>query len=199
MKTQMKFQKYLTLASLVFSALCIVFAFFFNSGMLYSIKFSIGEQYNIAGIKNLYDYAQAANNVLVIMAIVMLLCTVVLFITATNKRRNYYVTNYIAIGLVSLFALACAITFLVIMGKTLSLCAGVDLDAWYNVYTNELSVDSYSTNKATIYIGIIVAIVMIVMAAIWVLNAIWKAKLMKGEKALLEKGAVQSSETMEVA
>lgn len=209
MKTQMKFQKYLTLASLVFSALCIAFAFFFNSGMLYEIKFYSVKQYYVEGAKELYDYAQWANNVLVIMAIVLLLCTVVIYITATNTRRNYYVTNYIAIGLVALFALTCAVTFIVIMAKILMLCGGVDVAHWYELYITEEKLPGnrvhrpnpphFSTNKATIIIGLILAVIMIAMAVIWVLNAIWKVKLMQGEKALLNKSANVSSEVMEVA
>ena len=39
MKTQMKFQKILTLVCIIFAAVSIVYSFFFCSGMLYEIKF----------------------------------------------------------------------------------------------------------------------------------------------------------------
>lgn len=192
MKTQMKFQKILTLVSLIFAALTIVYSFFFYGGMLYEIRFYAVDQYDVPGSKELKDFSQSANSTLVVMCIVLLLCVVLLYLTLTNKRRKYYITNYIAIGVTVVYSVALAIAFFVIIGQTFALCAKVDLNAWktlyeaINDYGQKANPDHYSTSKVTLIIGIVVAVATLVMATAWVLNTVWKLKLMQGEKALLQ-------------
>ncbi|MGN1373359.1 MAG: hypothetical protein ACI4VK_04855 [Candidatus Coproplasma sp.] len=209
MKTQMKFQKILTLVCLIFAAAAIVYSFLFCSGMLYEIKFYNTNQYFVDGAKELYDYSQAANDMLVIMSIVLLLCVVLVIISAANKRRNYYITNYIAIGVLVAFSIACAIFFLIVAFKTLSLCAAVDVETWKEMYEfgQDIGLDElyhpypqhFSTNIVTPIVGIVFAIGMLGMAAAWIYNVIWKVLLMKGEKALLNRNVVASNEEVEVA
>lgn len=199
MKTQMKCQKILVLVSLIFAALTLVYSFFFVGGMLYEISFYTSEHYFVGGAKELHEYAQSANNTLVIMSIVLILCVVLNYIANSNKRRNYYVTNYIAIAVLVAFTVACSITFIVIMAKAFTLCGQVDVNAWYEHYTfvDRRGVrprpQHYSTSKISLIFGIILAVLMLVMAAAWILNTVWKIKLMQGEKALLK----QSNEMVE--
>lgn len=195
MKTQMKFQKILTLVCIIFAAVSIVYSFFFCSGMLYEIKFYKSTQYYVSGAKELYDYTQAANDTLLLMTIVLLLCVLLVLISAANKRRNYYITNYIAIGILVAFAIACAIFVLIVVFKTLSLCSNVDVASWKQYYETEQDIgldepyhpypQHFSTNKITPILGIFVAIGMLGMAVAWIYNVVWKVLLMKGEKALL--------------
>lgn len=192
MKTQMKYQKIISLVSLVFAALTIVYSFCFNGGMLFEIRYYVTPQYSVGGAKELYDFTQSAANVMAIFSIVTLLTVAIIYLTNTNKRRNYYVTNYVAIGLVLLCTFACAIILLVVIGKTFSLCAAVDLDAWYQLYkAGAPNPQHYSTSKYTLIIGIFVAIIMLVVTVAWVLNLVWKIKLMQGEKALLRESEVK--------
>lgn len=198
MKTQMKYQKILALASLIFAALTIVYSFFFTGGMLYEIQAYAVPQFNVGGADELNAFVQKGNNILVIMSIVLILCVVFVYLTNTNKRRNYYVTNYIAIGLLLAVTLACFITFIVIISKTFALCGAVDVDAWYELYIAErrggrVNPQHYSTNKSTLILGIFVAVLMLVMVAAWVLNTLWKVKLMRGEKALLQGNEVKEA------
>ncbi len=46
----------------------------------------------------LYELIQPFNNTLMYCGIVMVLLAVVLYVTACNKRRNYYISNYVVIG-----------------------------------------------------------------------------------------------------
>ena len=188
----MKFQKILTLVSLIFAALTIVYSFFFIGGMLYEIRFFAVDEYDLPGAKELKSFSQSANNTLVILAIVLLLCVVLLYITASNKRRNYYITNYIAIGITVVFSVVCSIVYIALIGKTFSLCDKVDMDAWRALLVG-VNAKHFSTNKATLGLGIFVAILMLVLAAAWALNTVWKIKLMQGEKALLENNQVKEA------
>ena len=150
MKTQMKYQKIISLVSLVFAALTIGYSFCFNGGMLFEITYYARPQYSVGGAKELYDFTQSAANVLAIFSIITLLTIAIIYLTNTNKRRNYYITNYVAIGLVLLCTFACAIAILVVVGKTFSLCAAVDVDAWYQLYQSGGSnPKQYSTKKDT--------------------------------------------------
>ena len=192
----MKFQKILSLVSLIFAAVTLVYSFSFNSGMLFEIQAYAVPQYNVAGAKELVDFAKTANNILVIMSIVLLLCVVVIYLTQTNKRRKYYITNYIAIGLLILFTLACAITFLVIIARTFALCGQVDTVEWLKKVEEvdpkvgaRLNPQHYSLSKVSLILGIVVAVLMLVLIAIWVLNTLLKIKLMRGEENLLKNSA----------
>lgn len=211
MKTQMKFQKILSLVSLIFAALTIVYGLCFISGTMYEclnyLPSNGKDKYEI-NAEGLYNYSQYANNVLVILAIVLLLTVVTVYITATNKRRNYYITNYISIGLVVAYAVACAIAMIVICSKTIGYANEIDYVKWKEWYDQTTKPDpygnfsyvnprNYSEDKTTLILGIVIAVILLVEAAAWIFNLIWKIKLMQGEKALLANGVEVKS--LEVA
>lgn len=210
MKTQMKFQKILSLVSLILAALTIALSLCFCSGVLSGIidyTTASFEQPDVIKADALFEYSQSANDTLLILSIVLLLVVAVIYITSTNKRRNYYVTNYVAIGLIVLYGLAYAIAALVIIGTTNGYVNQVDFEAWKELcdasttdrYGNVsyINPQTYTESRATIIIGIVLAVAVLADVAAWVLNLIWKIKLMQGEKALLAKGV--EAGTMEVA
>lgn len=204
MKSQMKFQKILSLVSLIFAAIVLVYSFSFNSGMLFEIQAYAKDQYNVAGAKELVDFAKNVNNVLVVMSIVLLLCVVVIYLTQTNKRRKYYITNYIAIGLLVLFTLACSITFLVLIVRTWALCNQVDTVEWLRLveheeYGTRLNPQNYSLSKVSLILGIVVSVIMLILIAVWIFNTLLKIKLMRGEENLLKGSApIADAEVKEV-
>lgn len=208
MKTQMKFQKILTLITLIVAALAVVLALSFSSGVFtaakqYSWKMADEDPF---GADAIYVYANQINNTLLIMAIVLLVTTVLLYLMGCNKRRKYYITNYIAIGIFAVYALVFGIILLVFCANCITLYNQIDFEAWkahesildpetgYPKYTQY-----YNDNCATVYLGIVLFVVLLVNIAAWALNLVWKIKLMKGEKALLEQGAVENQAELEVA
>lgn len=197
----MRFQKILTLVSLIIGALSFVFAVLFCSGIIYeSMAYtteysgdSLGD--DPIGADALFNFTQGANNALVILAIVLILTVVFLYITSTNKRRNYYITNYIAIGIAAVYAIVFAIVLIAICGQAAGYASQIDMAKWLE-YVQEVDTDRYgqtffvnpqrySESYATIALGFVLAVVVLAEAAAWVLNLLWKIKLMKGEKALL--------------
>ena len=189
MKTQMRFQKILMLVSLVVAALTFVFALFFLTGSLgYATKF---KDTNSINAENFVDASQNFVDTLVILSIVFILLAAVLFVTSCNTRRNYYVTNYVAIGLFVAFALFMTIFMIVNVSTTM------------NMFLNEINWDIvpdkiaalgglYDMSKSDVYpfvIGYVVAAIVLVDAVFLVLSTVWKVLLMKGEKKLLEGSA----------
>lgn len=197
MKTQMKFQKILSLVSLVVAALAIVLALCFCSGVMSEIINYLPEKYSI-GADKLYEYSQSANNTLVILSIVLLLAVVTIYISASNKRRNYYITNYVSLGIVIAYTLVFAIILFSICTTAMGYANEIDYVKWkefYEAHTTDrygnisyTNPRNYSESRLTLVLGIVLAIVLLVEVAAWVLNLIWKIKLMQGEKALLANG-----------
>lgn len=206
MKTQMKFQKILTLITLIVAALAIVLALSFCSGIFTAAKNYVdGDDW---GANDIYYYGNKVNGMLLILAIVLLLTVVLLYVMGCNKRRKYYITNYIAIGVFALYALVFGIILLIICANCLNLYNQIDFKGWrayesimeeFNGELRPANNQYYNDNVATVYLGIVMFVVLLVNITAWALNLVWKIKLMKGEKALLEQSAVEDKTELEVA
>ena len=203
MKTQLKFQKILTMVSLIISALVFVYGLIFFSGNLSGdgLLAYINDAYGDARVDYKADGflqpAQTFNKALIIIAIVGILVAVTLFITSCNTRRNYYVTNYVAIGLNVVMGLVVAMFLIINISILMSYFYGkVDWDAIFAHAESRKEAkreyaDKLSKSPAIFIIGYVVSILTLANAAAWILNLIWKLKLMKGEKQLLQNGLVK--------
>lgn len=208
MKTQMKFQKILSLATLIVAAFTFVYTLCFFSGSLGDIYWNLEPVKVTAGItgditfdinaKNFYNTAQAFNDALFFLSVFFILIAVTLYITASNTRRKYYITNYISVIAVALYAFVFALYALIMVSKCFDLFVN-DIDwATYLAKYNYGYVEGaprrfpyYSDDKTIFYIGYVLFAIVLVNAGALVFNLIWKIKLMKGEKLLLEKGFVK--------
>lgn len=202
MKTQMKFQKIMCLVMLLAGALSAVYCFIYCTGGLANIGLSISKDAN--GVKytegfeeaqQLYLDVQPFNTALLILSIVMILAAAFLYITATNKRRNYYVTNYVATGLVCAIDVGISIYVLVMnsifMGRFLNITNNPDMVAkWQEIVTAYNGAISYSPSPWPFALGYVIYILVILACVALVLNLVWKIKLMKGERELLSGKAV---------
>lgn len=200
MKTQMRFQKILTLVTLIISALTVVYALIFFSGSLSDIYRNLepvthgAVTYDI-NAKHFYEVAQSFNNFLFIMGIVFICVVVTLYITSSNKRRNYYITNYISIIAVAAFAIVFAIVAIILLSNCLNLFVNeIDWETYLAKY-NYRYVEGrprrypyYSDDKTMFILGYILFFVVLANGVALILNLIWKIKLMRGEKELLSKG-----------
>ena len=83
----------------------------------------------------------------------------------------------------------------VICGKCAQLAGQIDMAKWQE-FVNASKTDrygnvsyyyaqSYSESYATIALGFVFAVLILADVAAWILNTVWKIKLMKGEKELL--------------
>jgi hypothetical protein len=199
MKAQMKFQKILSLASLILSALTIVYALGFFTGNMSDILYYIASNHSkvdVIGADEFINTAQSFISTLVVLGIVYLLCVVTLYITQSNARRKYYITNYISVILVAAFALVLAIYIIAMESVCLNLFLnGVDW-AKYEVYqaaNASLGALEVSKSCAVFVIGYILSVIILIDVAALVYNLVWKILLMKGEKELLDVSASKTS------
>lgn len=206
MKTQMKFQKWLCFAILLLGALAVVDALCYCSGGLAGIGTTIRQVSGEAVTRtdfteaSLFLDVQSFNDMLLYLGIALILLAVVLYLTATNKRRNYYVTNYIATGVVSIGNVAISVYVLIKNGGYMSRFINEILNnesamAAYQKYAERNTEIGLAYSESTLmFILTIVLFALIIIASILlILNLVWKIKLMNGEKALLKNGLAKEA------
>lgn len=187
------------LVSLIVAAMTFVFGLFFLTGSLgYAGRYSMSSGKSAIGAEVFVEKTQGYVDLLVTLAIVFIVLAAFLYITACNKRRNYYITNYIAIGLFVAFALAMVIYIIIMVSDTQVL--------FHNEINWELVADQMidhpewpmkESENYQFIIGYVVAVIVLIDAALLVLNTVWKVLLMKGEKKLLAMSAKSDSATVE--
>ena len=210
MKAQMKFQKWMCLVMLIAGALGLLYAFCYmtgslselgqniNPGTTHTSKFTAKRGLNDA---LLYDDIQGFNTLMMYFGIAMILLAVVLYITASNKRRNYYVSNYVATGLCAGGNIVMSLVCLIMNASWRSEFLKVDFESWkaFNESGVELGLITethYGDSTAWFDVGFAVYAIIIVASVLLVLNLIWKIMLMKGEKQLLSNSVVAGGETV---
>ncbi len=210
MKAQMKFQKWMCLVMLIAGALGLLYAFCYmtgslselgqniNPGTTHTSKFTAKQGLNDA---LLYDDIQGFNTLMMYFGIAMILLAVVLYITASNKRRNYYVSNYVATGLCAGGNIVMSLVCLIMNASWRSEFLKVDFESWkaFNDTGVELGLITeahYGDSTAWFDVGFAVYAIIIVASVLLVLNLIWKIMLMKGEKQLLSNSVVAGGETV---
>ena len=192
MKTQMRFQKILMLVSLIVAALTFVYVLFFLTGSLgYATQYKYADDPVVntsIGAEKLVEKSQSFVDTMVTLCIIFIVLAAVLFLTSCNSRRNYYITNYIAIGLFVAYALFMMIFIMVNVSILMNMFL---YDIKWDIVSEQAAklMNKYPVSKGDIYtfaLGYVVAVVVLVNAVLLVLSTVWKVLLMKGEKQLLE-------------
>ncbi len=209
MKTQMKFQKYLCLAMLILGALTLVYAFCYATGGLAELgqllKPDGTSKFKAANGKEdatLFLEVQGFNDILMYCGIVFILLAVTLYITSCNKRRNYYISNYVATGVCAGGSIIISVILMAFNGMWMGRFQNVDYDSWlkfndsYKIIFGEDApppepYTHFSDSTAWFVIGFVVYSLVIVASILLILNLVWKIKLMQGEKKLLNGSAVE--------
>lgn len=189
MKTQMRFQKTLCLLTLIMSAITIVYAFGFITGGMATVGDIFDYRNDYFNAANVFNFGQQVNDIILNLGIVFLCLVALMYIFACQKRRNYYITNYIAIGVSALYMVVFAVVGIILVVQTqVMFISEVD---WETFYGGNISLDRFAhtgNSQVMFYIGYVVYFLVILNALALGYNLLWKIKLMKGEKALLEAG-----------
>ena len=189
MKTQMRFQKTLCLLTLIMSAITIVYAFGFITGGMATVGDIFDYRNDYFNAANVFNFGQPVNDIILNLGIVVLCLVALMYIFACQKRRNYYITNYIAIGVSALYMVVFAVVGIILVVQTqVRFISEVDWDTFYG---GNISLDRFAhtgDSQVMFYIGYVVYFLVILNALALGYNLLWKIKLMKGEKALLEAG-----------
>lgn len=138
----------------------------------------------------LYLNIQSFNNFLFYGSIGMILAAVLLYITACNKRRNYYITNYIATGICAGVDIVLSIVFMAMNASYKSqFLNNTDFTAWKALDESTRIANgmesAYSESTVMFDLGFVLYSIIIVAAIALVLNLVWKILCMKSEKQLL--------------
>lgn len=185
MKKQMKIQKIICFLALFASA----FAFIFSLGVsttVYNLNQTTAFMPGVIA-DGYYDAVQAFNHTYVLECIGLIVLAVLLFITQTSKRRNYYVSNYVAILAFAGYSLFVAITSLkTLQGFKETFLNETDFEMWKMIHE---MIDAVRYTESTFWFDINIAmlIIVVVASALLVLNLVWKIVLMVNEAKLLKK------------
>ena len=194
-KKQMTFQR-------VICFLCIaagVLVFLYALGMmtdLYDMLYNMipypddPSSAKVEGAMIYYDM-QGFNQDLLKAGIGVLLLAVLLMITGTHSRRKYYAANYTAVGL---FTAACIAAAAWAHGQVAAYKLQYLTTVDFQSLERRLSrAGTYTDSTFWFDIHIAVFAVALIAAALLVLNTIWKIRLMKQEKKLIEAGKAVSA------
>ena len=180
--------------SLVISALTFVFAMAFLTGgmgeVTYYLSVTGGVTTDLINCQKFVTASQDFVSTLEILSIVFILVAVFLLATASGTRRNYYITNYIAVGLFVAYALFIGIYILINVLQIQGLYLN-EID-WTKALGEAAKAD-HPLSKNVIGFGLgYAAFVIVLLDAIAVtLSTVWKVLLMKGEKNLLAASAAK--------
>ena len=194
-KKQMTFQR-------IICFLCIaagVLVFLYALGMmtdLYDMLYNMipypddPSSAKVEGAMIYYDM-QGFNQDLLKAGIGVLLLAVLLMITGTHSRRKYYAANYTAVGL---FTAACIAAAAWAHGQIAAYKLQYLTTVDFQSLERRLSrAGTYTDSTFWFDIHIAVFAVALIAAALLVLNTIWKIRLMKQEKKLIEAGMAVSA------
>jgi hypothetical protein len=189
-KKQLTVQRILCLAAVIVSAVVFIYALGIMTDLydaLYDTMRNPNDvfQTDVPG-SIVYYNMQAFNKVFLNYSIVLILISIVLFITNTHSRRRYYIGNYVATGL---FA-AAAVYLTVFAHSYIEIFKG----QWKQVDFAALKAHSemwgtlYTESTFWFDIHYLVFGLLLIVAGLLVYNAVWKYKLMKEEDRILEEG-----------
>ena len=193
-KKQMKIQKIVCLLVLAASVVVFLYSLGIMTDLYDSLYYTIPNKDNldrsrVDGARVYYDM-QPFNQQFLKFSIGLILCAVLLFLTNTNTRRRYYVSNIVAVVINAAINVYVAVWAHARIAEYKAQFLQVDFEALKKFAERQHTLYTESTFWFDIHIAVfafaIIAVVLLIA------NMIWKFQLMKEEKQLIEagKGAV---------
>ncbi len=187
------------IVTVIIGALGVVFALVFCSGAFNQLCRLSGKR--IDGLKDFINTVQSTNDTLFTIGIIDVVIGILPIIAACQKRRKYYITNYIAVGIVVVYQIVFAILVIVFVSNVMQAYNSVDLvsaAASYKTLGLNVQYGEFSTKPWTSTFGYVLVALTLVDAVLLVLNVVWKVLLMKGEAKLLSQSKPDDSESESV-
>lgn len=190
-KKQMKFQRLICYALLIASALVFVYSLGLVTDLYDAFYTTMRDPNNINNTKvegsQIYYHIQDFNKALTTASIVLIVCSILLFLTNTHSRRKYYLANYVAVGISSVANLGISVWAIInILKYRHQFLTTVDFEAlkayaeaWGTYYTES----TFWFDIAFVVFGLLLA-----ASALAIYNLIWKTKLMKEEAEIIMEG-----------
>lgn len=186
MKLQMKVQRILCLVLILLAA----FTFAFSLGLSTDIfQLMLAGEYGVE-TGGLYKVVQEFNHTYVFICIGMIVVVTGLFITNTNTRRNYYISNFVVVALNFLFNIITSIICIIkISSFKETFLTKVDFALWEKVH-EMISEIRFTRSTFWFDINITLLSITIIGNILLMLNLVWKILLMKKEKELLNENTL---------
>ena len=193
-KKQMKIQKIVCFLVLAASVVVFLYSLGIMTDLYDSLYYTIPNKDNldrsrVDGARVYYDM-QPFNQQFLHFGIILILCAVLLFLTNTNTRRRYYVSNIIAVVINAAVNVYVAVwAHAQILGFKEQFLQ-VDFEALKKFAERQHTLYTESTFWFDIHVAVFTFA--IIANVLLIANMIWKFQLMKEEKQLIEagKGAV---------
>ena len=190
-KKQLRFQKIVCLVCIIAAAVSFVYALGLTTDLYDSLYSTMPNpldptETSVEGSVIYYDI-QDFNKAFVNYSILLILAACLLFITNTQIRRKYYISNYISVGIYSISTLIVAIwSHIEIAAYKTQYLTTVDFEALLAFAEKRNKV--YSDSTFWFDAHYVVAGLMILAVAALIANTVWKVQLMKAENQLIEEG-----------
>lgn len=195
---------------LIVGALALAYAFCYATGAISALGYALDNKFTVDGVQYKYDMdiaikgessilliadgkwdatyyteIQSFNSLLMYFGIAIIVLAVVLYITACNSRRKYYVTNYVATGICAGGNIVMSFVAIIMNIIWRAQFLNVDFEAW-KAFNSTLEGPKYSESTLWFDLGFVVYAIVIIASLLLIFNLVWKVLLMKGEKKLLE-------------
>ncbi|MBQ7636697.1 MAG: hypothetical protein IJS80_05255 [Lachnospiraceae bacterium] len=190
-KAQMKFQKIICLATLAASFIVFLYSLGIMTDIYDCFYATMMDPEDptltwVPGSIIFYDM-QPFNYSLTRIGIGLILISLTLFVTNTNKRRRYYIGNIITITLNIIAGIAAAVYSLPkVQAFKIQFLTTIDFEAlktFAELFNSAYSESTFWFDAAYFVFGLLLAV-----DALLLINAVWKFSLMKSEQKLIQKG-----------
>lgn len=187
-KQQMKFQKIVTYVVLAVCALSFLYSLglmtdIYDTFYLTMVDPNNPDKTEVQG-SQIYYHMQDFNKQLLAVAITLIVVSLTLFITGVHNRRKYYVSNYVATGLVAVCNLAASIWMIINIALFRAEYLQIDFEALKKFIETHPNVQ-YNDSTFWFDIGFVLCALLIVSALAVAGNLIWKIMITKRENELL--------------
>lgn len=193
-KKQMKIQKIVCFLVLAASVVVFLYSLGIMTDLYDSLYYTIPNKDNldrsrVDGARVYYDM-QPFNQQFLKLSIGLILCAVLLFLTNTNTRRRYYVSNIIAVVLNAAVNVYVAIWAHAQIVEFKAQFLQVDFEGLKKFAERQHTLYTESTFWFDVHIAVFAFA--IIVNVLLIANMVWKFQLMKEEKQLINagKGAV---------
>ena len=188
-RKQMTLQRVLCILMIAASALVFIYGLGYMTDV-YDMIYVLRDSYKTDEIRAFLTDMDLFNRVLVRVGIGMILVSLTLLLTNTHTRRKYYIGNYAATGLT--FCAACGTAVWghaqVSAFKNLYYSGIIDFEvvkSWADRSARNGGISVYTESAFWFDVHYFVFGILLLVAVLLVLNAIWKIILMKREKEAL--------------
>ena len=191
-RKQMKFQKLICLLMLAASALVFIYSLGLSTDLYDAFFFAIPRYQNldrtdVVGARVYYDI-QPFNSALTTASLILIGCSLAVFITNTHSRRKYYLSNYISASAYTLASIIISIWSAINISKyKTQFLTTVDFEQ-FKEFAEISPSTQYTESTFWFDIGYVVLAILLIISAINIFNLIWKTKLMKEEARLIKEG-----------